>query len=247
MSRTLAGLGLTVLLLLALLVSAPARLIIHLLPADAVIMQGVQGTLWRGQATRVLVASGSGYLHLGEIEWRLRPLSLLLFSPQLDLDSRWGLQRFTGSVFLGAGDVIELENVDALLDAGLLREYAPLELVGSVSVQLQQLTIEAGMTRAGAGRLVWQDGGWVSPQGQRPLGSYALDFTQQRGEPLNAQVITLEGDVRAEGSIQLLERNYDIDIRLSGPGLTDPQLRQALQLVAAPQADGFRVKLVSNF
>ncbi len=247
MSRSLAGLGLMILLLIALLASAPARLIVHLLPADAVIMQGVQGTLWSGQATRVLVASGSGYLHLGQMEWRLRPLSLLLFSPQLDLDSRWGLQRFAGSVKFGGSDVIELEDVDAVLDARLLRQYVPLELAGSVSLQLQYLTIEAGLSREGKGRLVWQDGGWVSPQGQRPLGSYALDFTQQQGEPLNAQVITLEGDVHAEGSIQLLERNYDIDIRLDGPGLDDPQLRQALQLLAAPQGDGFRVKLAGDF
>ena len=55
MSRFAIGVALTLLLLLSLLVSAPARLLNWVLPGDQVLMQGFAGTLWRGSASRCLV------------------------------------------------------------------------------------------------------------------------------------------------------------------------------------------------
>ena len=56
-------------------------------------------------------------------------------------------------------------------------------------------------------------------------------------------MVTLGGSLRADGRITLSDGNYDVDVLLAGDGLEDPQLRQALQLVAAPEGKGFRVAL----
>ena len=245
MGKLRVGLLATLVLILLLMIMAPARLLQSVLPGDQILLQGLSGTLWRGHAGRALVAAGSGYLHLGALDWRLSPFSLLLFAPELDLQSSWGGQSLSSVVRYGGSEELDLYDLDALLPAALVREFVPLELSGSFSIQAEQLSLRQGLPYRGSGRLVWQNGAWVSPQGRRALGTYALDFEQAPGEPLIGRVITLGGDLLAEGQISLEGRNVEVDVLLSGPGLSDPQLQQALQLVAVPEGDNFRVTLQS--
>ena len=56
-------------------------------------------------------------------------------------------------------------------------------------------------------------------------------------------MLTLAGDVQAGGSVRLTGRDYLIDVVLAGPGLADPQLQQALQLVATPREDDYHLLL----
>ena len=243
MSRTVVGLVLGLVLLLLLVASAPARLLTSLLPEQQLILQGVSGTVWRGKASRALVAVQGGWMQLGATEWSLSPLSLLLFSPAVALESHWGRQTLVAELRLQSSDALELSNVDVLLDAGLSRQFLPVGLAGDVNLQFDEILIQDQLPVSASGRLVWQGAGWISPQGRRPLGSYAVDVTTADDGMLLGEVITLAGDLQAQGSLRLQQRQYGIDVTLDGPGLRDPQLTQALQLVAVPQGEGFRVRL----
>ncbi len=238
----LALVGVLVLVLL-LLAQAPARLLSLAVPADRLALQGLEGTLWQGRAARALLRTPGGYLHLGTLEWRLSPWSLLTLAPRVTVASRWGSQQLSGVVVYHDAQRIRLGNVDAALPAALVREFVPLELTGELSLLAQRLELREGLPYAADGRLVWRGGGWVSPQGPRSLGDYALDIQQAPGEALVAEVTTLGGSLQAEGRVGLVGRDYDVDVLLTGEGLSDPQLRQALQLVAAPEGQGFRVSL----
>lgn len=243
MSRPLLAVGLVLLLLVTLIATAPARLVGLVLPADQVLMQGLTGTLWQGRAARCLVQVPGGYLHLGNVSWSLSPLSLLVLAPRLTLQSQWGVQGIAGQVTLRGERDLELADVDAFLPAELLRQFLPVELSGTLSLQARSLHISDGLPVAAEGRLVWQEAGWRAGPSLRPLGSYALDFGQLPGEALVGQVITLSGEVQAEGSVELDGRGYVVDVVLAGPGLADPQLAQALQLVATPREDDYRLLL----
>lgn len=243
MRRIRTGLAATLVLLLLLLAMAPARLLSVVLPGDQLSLQGVSGSLWRGSSSRAMLRAGRGYLHLGAVEWRLSPFSLLLFSPRIELQSSWGSQRLNAELVYRGSDSLDLFDVDLEIPAALVREFIPLELAGSFSLQASQLSIRDGLPVDGEGRLVWQFAGWISPDGPRSLGTYAVDFSQANGGGLTGQVITLSGELDAQGTLGLAGRDYDVDVLLSGPGLADGQLRQALQLVAAPEGDNFRVKL----
>ena len=107
--------------------------------------------------------------------------------------------------------------------------------------------MRAGVPYSGAGRLVWQDGGWESTRGAQPLGSYALDFEQAPGEELLAEVLTLSGPVEAGGLVQLDGRQYAVDVLVSSDFSLDAELEQALSLVAVPGPQGYRVKLEGEF
>ena len=93
------------------------------------------------------------------------------------------------------------------------------------------------------GRLVWQNAGWLSPQGRLPLGSYALELTQPENATLSGEIISLTGPVQAEGMIEIDGRSYRVDALLAAEGSLDPLLQQALSLVAVPEGDAFRVRL----
>ncbi len=247
MSRTLRVVALTLLLLICLVLTIPARLLGLLLPGDELVMQGFNGTLWRGSASRCLASTPAGYLHLGAVSWELNPLSLLLFAPRLTLDSKWGNQTLATGLVLRGGDDVDIHDLEASIPADLLRQFVPVSLSGALSVQLQQLSVRDGLPVEGAGRLVWQGGGWNAPSGPLPLGSYALDFQQAEGAALLGEVVTLAGEVSAEGTVQLQGKSYNIDILLVGENGLDERLQQALSLMARPVEGGYRLKLNGEF
>ena len=96
-------------------------------------------------------------------------------------------------------------------------------------------------------RLVWQDGGWRSPRGLVPLGSYAVDVQQPKGEALQGQVITLSGPLQANGSVQLQQRHYVVDILLGSEASMDAQLQQMLSLIAVAENAGYRISVQGDF
>lgn len=236
---SLLGLG----LLLILLATAPARLLLAIVPAEQIILQGVSGTLWEGKASRVLVASGAGWLHLGVSRWSFSPLSLLTLAPRVEINSHWGRQTLKAELTLHSSHHIELRQLELLLDAAILQQYLPVSLVGDIAMQFEEITVREQYLESAVGRIAWREGGWLSPQGRRQLGSYALDVQPAASGGVVGEVISLAGDLQANGPVALNQSNYSIDVLLSGPGLDDPLLRQALQLVAIPEGDTYRVKL----
>ncbi len=243
MSRSLGAGALVLLLLASLLVTAPARLLGLVLPAGQVAMQGFSGTVWRGKASRCLVQTPAGYLHLGAVGWQLDPLSLLLLAPRLSLDSRWGSQTLTGQLTLRGARDVDLAELEANIPAELLRQFIPVNLAGVLALQLGSLELRDGLPVKGDGRLVWRDGGWDSPSGPVALGSYALDFSQGAGGLLAGNVLTLSGVVAAQGTVTLQDRSYGVDITVSSETGLDGRLQQALGLVARPVDGGYRIKL----
>ena len=246
-SRTIRASALALLLLVCLLATAPARLLGLLLPSEMVIMQGFSGTLWRGKASRCMVQTPAGLLHLGVVKWRLSPWSVILFSPHLSLDSHWGSQTLITDLVLHGGQDVDLTALESTIPADLLRQFVPVELAGVLQLQAEILALRGGVPVEGKGRLVWLNGGWDSPSGPVPLGSYALDFAQAPDAALVGQVLTLAGEVTAQGSVELENRSYGIDITVQSEGGLDMRLQQALSLVARPVEKGFRINLNGDF
>ena len=243
MSRVTLGLVLALLLLISLVLSAPARLVGLVLPGEQIVMQGFNGTLWRGFASRCLLRTESGMLHLGAVSWELGPLSLLTLSPRLTLDARWGRQRISGAVVLRGDRDVDLHQFEATVAADLVRQFAPIALGGSISASFTRLVVRDGMPLAGEGRLVWQDGAWSSPTGQLTLGSYAVEWLDVGDGQLRGDVITLAGPVEATGEVALEGGAYRVDVLIEGERELDPRIGQALALIAAPENGGFRLQL----
>ena len=239
------GIALFVLLLVLLAISAPARLLGLLVPSDVLVIRGFTGSLWRGAAAQCVVRVGHGYLNLGNVKWQLEPMSLLTLSPTIALESYWGAQNISGAITLRDVEDIDIDiaDLDATVSAQLLRQFAPLQVEGDIAVLAEHVTIRSGLPNASKGQIVWRDAAWLSSRGSIPLGSYAMDFSQPQGETLTGEIVTISGAVQAQGSIELKDRDYAVDVFVEAdPGL-DEQVGQAMSLIAQPEADGYRIVL----
>jgi general secretion pathway protein N len=238
---------LALLLCVNLVVSAPARLLYRVLPGEQLMLHGLSGTVWRGSASSVLLRLPQGYLQLGTVHWALRPWSLLLLAPHLELHSEWGNQTLAGELVLRGQRDLDVISLEGQVGADLLHNFAPVAIDGMLKLQLAGLQLRDGLPHSVSGRLVWQDAGWRSPRGLVPLGSYALDVQQAPGEALHGQVITLAGPLQANGSVELLQRHYAVDIQLSGEANLDAQLTNMLAQIAVPEGAGYRISVKGDF
>ena len=226
-----------------LLALAPDRLLGFLLPPGQVALSGYSGSLWRGSASRALVATPAGWLHLGRLHWQLRPWSLVLFAPRLAIDSAWGSQFLRGDLIVRGGEAVGLRDVELGIDAALLQQLAPVALDGTLRADIERLEISAGEPRETLARAVWQGAAWQAPAGRKLLGDYAMELRQPLGEPLVGTVLTLAGPVTAAGTVTLDGRRYGIDLDIGSEGAMDPGLQQALSLVAQPVSTGYKLRL----
>lgn len=231
------------LLLLAITaVSLPARLLPHLIDPEVLRVSALSGRLVNGRAARAMLQTPAGYLHLGALEWRLLPSSLLRLSPALELRGEWGGQR-GHLIAQQRGRSIRLRDVDLQLAAGLLRQVVPVELAGRISVQLDELVLGPEHIERARGRVVWQGGAWNSSTGRHALGSYAATLSSPADGRVDAVITTLSGSVTTEGRLSVVDQRYDVDLLIDGAGVADPELAQALSLIASPAENGYRLRL----
>ncbi len=244
MGRWLTGLTLIVFFFVVVIVNAPARLLPALVPESRLQLQGLDGTLWQGRASRALLVSPAGPIQLGQLEWRLAPLSLLTLAPAVSLRSHWGDQNGSADVTLHGKNDISLRDVDLSIDAGLIQQLVPVAMEGRVTLTAPLLRLRDGLPIKAEGRLVWEQGAWNAPRARLALGSYALDFSQAGADdPLRGQVLTLAGPVNAEGQVELAARQYAVDMRIGSDSALDPVIAEALSLVARPEGEAFHLLL----
>ncbi|CAA0109414.1 Uncharacterised protein [Halioglobus japonicus] len=246
LTRLVGAAALALLLIITLLVTAPARLLYLFVPGEMVALRGLSGTVWNGSASGVLLRLPQGYFQLGAVDWSLHPLSLLTLSPHLTLNSRWGKQTIAGDVILRGQQDLDLLNLDVQVAANLLGRFAPVAVDGFFSLQAEHLQLRDGMPYSGVGRLVWQNAAWKSPGGLVPLGSYALDFEQVEDGPVTGDILTLSGPLEASGTLQLQQRHYEVDVQLHSDTALDAQVKQMLSLIAQPDGADFRLTLAGD-
>lgn len=242
MRRRLLVPGLLAAAAVAGIVVAPARLAGWLIPREALVADGYAGTLWAGHAARALVATPAGFFHLGRVEWRLQPLSLLTLRPRLALSATWADQRFSGEVRWLGGDRVGLRDARFSARAALLRQLAPVAVSGRVSARVDEAVLAAGVPRRLRGRLVWEDAAWETVDTGFALGSYAVDFAPAGGR-VDGEVVTLAGPLEAGGSIALDGERYRVDLTLGSRRPLAPPLANALSLLATPTGAGYRLRV----
>lgn len=224
------------------IVRAPARLLPLLVDPQPLRLSALDGTLWRGQASRALVDTPAGPLHLGAVRWQLRLWSLLSLSPRLDISTDWGPQRLSASL-IRRNDAVLLRDARLTLDARLSRQFAPVDLRGRFDVELESLQFVGGELRQAKGQVVWQEAAWMGIGGVKPLGTFAARLATADDGAIVADLQTLAGPLLVSGYAALQSPEYELDLQLTSRESMDPELQQALSLVASPGENGYRLRL----
>ena len=238
------------LILLGLLIcfslwQAPAKIIESLLP-EKLVLNAVSGSLWNGKAARGIVQLDEGALMLGRVSWQLSPMSLLLLRPTITMRVEWGGQQLTGAVTGHLTGAVVIRDFHARFDSGLIRQLLPLYIGGRVIASFFFFFIASGQPLSIDGEILWQNAVWAAAAGDVPLGDYQLRLSSDHNR-VKGRVNTLSGALIVAGDIVAAESNYEIDLDLSGPAARNPELANALQLLAVPSPTGFDMVVQGRF
>lgn len=234
-------------LLICILVEAPASLLVLGLQREIPTLKvgSVSGSLWRGSAYSVSwpgTGQGRG-VDLSRFSWKLKPWSLLLLSPAVELDAKYREQEFQGRVSTTLAGTWRLQEFNALLPAQALALPTPLPLSGRLSIAIDRLTVEGsrGFTEA-QGRIALQDVSFQDGSRRWPLGNFAADLGTHQGQ-LKASMFDLGGPGSLEGEFLLAGGGQFSLSSLVAPRGDDGPLGQSLlTLLGEPTEDG-RVRL----
>jgi len=240
-NRTLALAGALV-FCLALVTAAPARLLSFALGPVGASVQGLEGTVWSGQA-RTLAVLG---LRLEQVQWQLRPARLLRGELAADVEATLPGGFLRGQLFRQLGGASGARNLEG---GAPLRWLAPgsAAMTGGdtqLSVRLDALELKDGWIRTAVGSL---DLGQVTLpiptlRGKVGPGSYGVSFTardQPPEQPVIGAIRDLGGPLEVSGELQLRPpREYVLNGTLKPRPDTPAELTSALRTVGPRTPDG---------
>lgn len=220
-----------------LLYTLPAQQVIGWVNDDAVAFQGVNGSVWSGDASQVSYQRKP----LGRLTWHFLPSRLLLGKLGYEIELKAGGQQLQGNLLMGTGS-LSLQDVEALLLAAQLPEWMQqrqLQIGGKVRLQQLDLTLSEGLLTAAEGTVQWLDGSLQSPL-NLTIGDLQAELsTDEANGDIQAQIHDLKGSIGLQGEMRLKpDGNFQFDGRLKPGDQTDPGLSGALQAIGRKQPDG---------
>ena len=200
-----------------LLATAPAAKLLPLVQPrlGGVQLAGVDGTLWSGSAALVT----ANPVQLQDVQWRLRPLLLLLGRAEVALEASWQgrpAAALAGKALFGGS---YLADVSATLPApDVLRwlEVRQVSVEGNLALDLARLEWPAdGALPAITGAASWTPAR-VSAPVEVALGSAQLDTVAEQG--------VTRGKLKTSGGALLVDA--DVELQPTGVYRLDAQIRQ---------------------
>lgn len=224
--------------LLILLVTIPADRASHLLEEKVagLSLQGVTGTIFSGQAARVVIQD----LGLGSVNWSLRPWALLLGRLEYRIKVRDATLQGDGAVGLGLGGVVFVHDLAAELQPDLLVNYfAPdaVKTTGQVSLVIDSLELSDGFPRELAGVVSWADARILEPV-DLSLGQVEMVLSHTE-EELVGNLGNTSGATAVSGDLSLAPSGqYHINLLLTPGDATAPDIMELLTSFGQPKPGG---------
>ncbi len=185
-------------LVLALIVSFPARIAYRLASPSLVALSGIHGTVWHGSAD----ALGANGLYFEDVSWRIKPLRLFTGKAVYRVDGTPVSGFVEGNVGFGFGGTVSVSDLAASLPLHMFAESVNIRgLKGSASLQFERILLRDGVPVAADG--VAQVANLVAPRLSREsIGGYKAEFfTQNNG--IAASIEDTDGLVDLAGSLQV--------------------------------------------
>lgn len=223
-------------LILALIISFPARIAYTWFATPAVSLSGIAGSVWRGQASEGAIAG----IYLTNLRWRFQPVALFRGEAAFAISAQPVSGFFDGIVGLGAGGSVRLSNVSATLPMRSLERLGGLGGIdGDIRVQMEHVVLEQGMPVDATGviditNLV------VRQIAASSLGDYRATV-ETDGQTIRSIVQDTSGVIDISGTIELSpDRSYSfigfIAARPEAPAAVNDQL----QYLGSADAQGRR-------
>ena len=221
-------------LLVGLVVLFPARVAYQWLPAPALNLAGISGSVWNGQASQMQ----SGSLYLQDLRWRIKPLSLFVGQLRYQIEASPASGFIDGQVSLGLGGTVTASDLRGSMS---LQPFGALVgirgLSGTINGEFVRLVIENGLPVAANGQFEILN--LIAPNIHRAsIGGYRAEFfTQETG--VVASIEDTDGLIDVAGSLQVsADRTYKFVAQLAPKNNTPANVRQQLQLLGSANERG---------
>lgn len=202
----------------------PARVGYQWFAPPQLVMSGISGTVWNGQAREATV---DGF-YLRDLDWRMRPLQLFTAKLGFSLESRFISGFVEGDFAIGIGSV-RASDLRATLPLEVLQSALMLPGVrGSVTADISEVQMRDGIPIVADGSL--EVAGLTIPFVQRdPIGGFKADlFTTETG--VSASIEDTAAVIDLAGSVQLANDGaYDLSAQIGVLENTPAQLREQLR------------------
>ena len=235
-----------------LFISLPASFLTsYILPsiksARAVKLQSVNGNIWNGHAANARVGS----FNLGQLEWNLSALGLLVGDIDLNLKFRNEETRGNGYVSLGLGGAAHASDVELAFPAETLQPLIygfPISISGNFRGTLEELVFVQDQTLNAEGRVVWQSAALRAPQNIE-LGDFLVTLTPHNTGTKIKITDENQGPVKAEINIKLDGKGkYNLNGWLQARDQNQQHITEALRIIGKADNTGrYWVSYNGNF
>lgn len=185
-------------IVIALVVTFPARVAYQWFSSPLLAMSGISGTVWSGTA-REFSTNG---VYLQDLQWRIRPLRLFTGKIAYSISASPVSGFLESDIAIGLDGTTTLTDLSAALPLQMMESAAKVPgLRGQASLQFERVRLEKGRAAAMDGTVTIAD--LVVPVVHRgSLGGYKAEFfTQNNG--IVASVEDTDGVVDLAGSLQI--------------------------------------------
>lgn len=227
--------------LLFTLVSTPAATVISLaennmnLPTK---FYGVQGSIWNGQADRVMIRSQQ---QLDNIKWSLNPLSLLLLSLSADIEAQVKQQKIIGNINIGVSGNISASDVRAQLNATDVQRMLAMpfgELGGEFNLDIKSLQWSGTGLPLASGKIIWKNARLTMVESV-DLGQVELNISPGKDDQLLANIKNKNGQLNISGDASLMpDKRYTVDLNFNPQNNASNNIKQSLGMFARRQSNG---------
>ncbi|WP_263079732.1 type II secretion system protein N [Endozoicomonas sp. Mp262] len=227
-----------------LLATLPATFVWQHLPANnKIVLQGISGTLWSGQARQAVINNGPNSIQLPFISWSWQPASL--FNGHIGADIEMGNM---SSVIEGKGSVaygfdgITLNDVQIDTSASWLAQTLPQnipgELSGSLHLLASSLHIQDKRCMFLNGSIKLTDSEFSGPVGKIDLGNSNASV-KCRGNKLMISLTQSSPAIQTTADITLSQTGqYTLSGYISKGEALDSKLEKGLALLGSPDTKG---------
>lgn len=233
-----AGIAFVVLALLVLVWLMPARWVVPRLASRmrGIRLEQVHGSLWDGEAGRLLTADGRSWGHL---HWQLSRRALLG-----ELRLRWALKGpgldFSGGLQRLASDRIEWHGVQLQVDLDALEPLPATSLgrpLGQLHLQVPHALLQDHWPMQLQATGQWQHASMRTADGSVTLGSLRFEARGKQGMIHTQMHDDGQGPLALDGRLALSPLGWQLDATLRPRG-DEPALRHWLAGLGRPDAAG---------
>jgi len=212
-----------------------------------VAMSGVTGTAWNGRASLASIKIKGVDRPVGQLTWKLSPLSLLTLKLCAQVTTQMDNQDFDGYVCYRGKNNISLKKTNANFPAVVAQPFLPLAIDGHMSLNLENLNIENGQIKTIHGKTMWVNARIYNGANWMSFGNLAAELVDDGKNGLSAHITDAGSPVHLDLVANL---PYPTGGSIKGGlSLPEPYFRELnaeawLSLFATRQADDGQGNLV---